>query len=71
MGAEAISLYFRLKDGEKADLEVVAAAAIQWVETLRAAAAIIDPSARINVELLDATEGSLRLNTVLSWLAGC
>ncbi|MBZ9983999.1 hypothetical protein LB521_22960 [Mesorhizobium sp. BR-1-1-8] len=62
-----LSLYFTLKEGEKADLEVVAAAAIQWVEALRAAAREIVPEAQIKVELVDAQESSLRFNTVLDW----
>lgn len=64
----SLSLYFELKDGEKADLEVVAQAAIAWVAALRAAAAEIDPTAQIKVEIIDAQEGSLRLNTILDWL---
>jgi hypothetical protein len=64
---EPISLYFQLKPGEKADLEVVAAAAIAWVQTLRATARAIDPDADIRVELVDADESSLILNAVLAW----
>jgi hypothetical protein len=67
MAEEPISLYFQLKPGEKADLEVVAAAAIAWVESLRAAAQAIDPDADIRVELVDAEEGSLNLNALLEW----
>jgi len=37
MADGSISLYFQLKPGEKADLEVVATAALAWVEGLRAA----------------------------------
>lgn len=68
MSENSISLYFGLKDGERADLEVVAAAAIQWVEVLRAAASAIDPEAQIRVELIDASESSLRLNTIFEWM---
>lgn len=64
----SLSLYFDLKPGEKASLEVVAQAALHWVETLRTAARAIDPHADIRVELLDANEGNLRLNTVLEWM---
>lgn len=63
----ALSLHFTLRDGEKADLEVVAAAAIAWVGALRAAAQNIDPNAKIRIEIVDAEEGSLRLNTLLEW----
>jgi hypothetical protein len=65
---EAISLYFTLKAGEKADLEVIATAALEWLESARAAAREIEPSAQIRVELVDADESSLRLNTVLDWV---
>lgn len=68
MDKHSISLHFGLKEGEKADLEVVAAAATQWVEALRAGARRIDPNAKLRVELIDASEGSLRLNTVFDWI---
>ncbi len=64
----SLSLYFDLKQGEKADLEVVAQAAIDWVAALRAVAQEIDPEANIRVEIVDAVEGSLSLNTVLDFL---
>lgn len=63
-----ISLYFGLREGEKADLEVVAAAAIHWVETMRAAARELIPGAEIRVDLINASEGSIRLNGVLDWV---
>ncbi len=68
MSAGEISLYFGLKKGKNADLEVVAQAAIEWVEALRAAALEIEPEAQIRVELLDAKESSLRLNVILDWI---
>lgn len=67
MSDGSITLYFGLREGEKADLEVVAAAAIKWVEAMRAAARDIDPEADFHVELIDAQEGSLKLNTILDW----
>lgn len=65
-----LSLYLDLKPGEKADLEVVAQAVLHWVSGLRSAASAIDPSAQIRVELLNASEGSLSLNALLSWAEG-
>lgn len=62
-----LCLYLDLKPGEKADLEVVAQAALHWVSGLRTAATAIDPNAQIRIELLDASDGSLSLNTFLSW----
>jgi hypothetical protein len=66
--SDGLSLYFKLKDGEKADLEVISSAALAWVETIRAAVKEIDPSADVRVELVDAEEGSLRFNTLIDWL---
>lgn len=63
-----MSLYFGLQKGQRADLEVIAAAALQWVEAIRAAAREIDPNAQIRVELLNADESSLRLNAILDWI---
>ena len=68
MTDDSISLYFSLKPGEKADLEVIATAALEWLESARAAAREIEPSAQIRVELVDADESSLRLNTILDWV---
>lgn len=62
-----ISLYFQLRDGEKADLEIVSAAAIAWVESLRAVARSYDPDSDVKVELVDADESSLIFNTIIDW----
>jgi hypothetical protein len=63
-----ISLYLGLQKGQKADLEVVALAALEWVAGMRAAALEIDPEAQIRIEFVDANESSLRLNVILDWL---
>lgn len=63
----SISLYFGLHEGRSADLEVISKAAIEWVNTVRASARTIDPSLDVRVEIIDAHEGSLSLNTVLDW----
>lgn len=67
MSESDLSLYFQLRKGEKADLEVVAAAALAWVESLRAAAQAIDPDADLRVEIVDAEESSLSIRTLLKW----
>jgi hypothetical protein len=67
MADGSVSLYFQLKPGEKADLEVVASAALAWVEGLRASAKALDPDAEVSVELIDADESSLILNAILKW----
>ena len=63
-----ISLYFGLQEGQKADLEVVALAALEWVAGMRAAALELDPGAQIRIEFVDAVESSLRLNAIFDWL---
>jgi hypothetical protein len=68
MQSDTLGLYFRLREGEKADLEIISSAAIAWVETLRATAQALDPDADIRVELVDADESSLLFNTIVSWL---
>ncbi|THD74358.1 MAG: hypothetical protein E7812_18715 [Phenylobacterium sp.] len=67
MADGALSLYFQLKPGEKADLEVVASAALAWVEGLRASARAMDPDAVVQVEIVDADESSLLINAILKW----
>ena len=60
-------LYFTLAEGRKADLEIVSAAAIAWVETLRAAAKAVDPESDVKVEMLRADESSLLYRTIVAW----
>jgi hypothetical protein len=66
--AGSVSLYFGLEKGQRADLEIVAIAALEWVESARAAAREIDPTAEIRIELINAAESSLRFNVVLDWI---
>lgn len=67
MSDNTITLHFGLKEGDSADLEVVAAACLNWVEAMRIAAQDIDPGTKFRVELIDAQEGSLKLNTIFDW----
>ncbi len=62
-----LSLYFGLHEGRKADLEVVSRAAIEWVQSIRHASNIINPSLEVRVEFVDAHESSLSINTVIDW----
>lgn len=63
----SLSLYFDLYEGRKADLEVVSRAAIEWVNSMRLAAQMIDPDINVRVEFIDAHEGSLSINNILNW----
>lgn len=56
-----------MRSGEKADLEVIAAAALAWVDALRAAASVLDPDSELKVEIVDADEASLTINTIIEW----
>lgn len=63
----SLSLYFGLREGHNADLEIVSRAAIEWVNSVRYAANMVEPTAKVRVEFISAHEGSLSLNTILDW----
>lgn len=65
--AEPISLYFKLKSKQTADLEIIAEAAIAWVETMRAIAQAVDPMSDVKVELVDVDQSSAIFNTLVDW----
>jgi len=62
---QQITLYFGLNEGEQIDFEVAAAAAIQWVQSIRLAAQALDPYALVEIKLINAEAGSLRFNTII------
>lgn len=64
---ETISLHFGLKKGETADLEIISAAAIAWVETLRAAAQAVEPGSDVRVELVNVDQSSAIYNVIADW----
>lgn len=61
-----ISLYIDLEEGQIADLEVVAKAAIAWSQGIKEIAYVIDPSIEVKIELASGTIGSLSLNSVIT-----
>lgn len=61
--SDLISLYFSLKPNENIDLEVGAAAAIEWSRAIKAAARAVEPSYNYRVILIEARVGSS------NWLA--
>lgn len=63
--AETINLYIDLKEGELADLEVVARASLSFANAVREVAYIVDPSLAIKIEIESGTEGSLSINSIL------
>lgn len=68
MREDNLSLYFQLRPGERADLEVVSEAALHWVRATKLAALALDPNVQVRVGIVDAEEGSLRLNVAFDWL---
>ena len=65
MIAAPLSLYLDLKPNTKADFEVVANASLAFIQLVRDAAFIIDPSLEIRIEFDSGTAGSLTLNSVI------
>lgn len=62
---ETIRLYLDLEPGTNADLEVVARASLEFANTLRELAFVMDPSLAFRVELVSGTEGSLSLKAFI------
>lgn len=67
MAENAVSLYFKLEEGQSADLEIISEAAIAWVETLRAAAQAVFPESDVKVELVNVDQSSAIFNTLVDW----
>lgn len=67
MSAETLSLYFGVDDDAEVDLEIISAAAIAWVETLRALAQAVDPASDVRVGLVDVDQSSRIYNTTVEW----
>lgn len=70
MTSTPISLYIDLYDGQVADLEVVANAALAFSSAVRDIAFIVDPSIEVRVELASGTQGSLSLNSLIRLVRG-
>jgi hypothetical protein len=66
---ETVSLYLDLHEGEKANLEVVARAAIAFSRAIKETAFVLDPGIDVQVDFISGTESSLSLNTRLRALA--
>jgi len=60
-----VSLYLDIEPGQKADLEVVARAALAFDVAVKELAYILDPGLELRVELESGTEGTLSLNSII------
>jgi len=65
--AEAFSIKFELAPDRSADLEILSAAAIAWVEALRAAAQAVDANTDVRVRLIDVERRSALYNVMGEW----
>lgn len=65
MTEDRLSLYLDLEQGQKADLEVAAQAAIAFSQLVKEISFFLDPFSQTKLELLDSSEGSLFINALL------
>lgn len=65
---QTITLYLGLKDGQKADLEVVGLAAAAFAEAVKEISYIVDPGMEVRIEFESGTEGSLKLKAIIKTL---
>lgn len=63
-----VSIYFGLEKGEKADLETVAQAALAWSSAFRQLVRTVEPGLTVEIRIVDGDDGSLWLNTLLSFI---
>jgi hypothetical protein len=65
---ETVTLYLGLKDGQKADFEVVGLAAAAFAEAVKEISYILEPGLDIRLEFDSGTEGSLKLKAIIKSL---
>jgi hypothetical protein len=65
---ETITLYLGLKEGEKADFEVVGRASAAFAEAVKEISYILEPGLEVRLEFDSGTEGSLKLKAILKSL---
>lgn len=61
-------LEFQLVDGTNIDAVVAAKALIEWIEAIREAAKVVDPTGSVNVDLVSAEPACLRFSTILNFV---
>jgi hypothetical protein len=62
---ETVTLYLGLKEGEKADFEVVGLAAAAFAEAVKEISYILEPGLDVRLEFDSGTEGSLKLKAII------
>ena len=67
---QPITLYLDLREGTKADLMVVAKAALAFDAAVKEMSYVLDPSITVRLEFDSGTEGSLKLNSIIKTIKG-
>ncbi len=65
MDEEAISIYFGLEQGARADLEVIARALLELSHAIKAFGEVVDPGMDIRVEVVRGRDGSLFVDLII------
>jgi hypothetical protein len=65
---ETVTLYLGLKEGRRADFEIVGLSAAAFAEAVKEIAYILEPGLEIRLEFDSGTEGSLKLKAVIKSL---
>lgn len=68
MVEETITLYLGLKEGQRADFEVVGLSAAAFAEAVKEIAFILEPGLEVRLEFDSGTEGSLKLKAIIKSL---
>ena len=65
MEQSPLSLYIELEKGQRADLEVIARAALAFATAVKEVSYVLDPSLEVRIEFASGTEGSISLNSII------
>lgn len=65
---ETLTLYLGLKEGQKADFEVVGLSAAAFAEAVKEISYILEPGLEVRLEFDSGTEGSLKLKAIIKSL---
>lgn len=65
MAAAPISFYFGVQEGERANLETVALASVEWISLVRDLAAVVAPDLEFEIEFIESEDGSVWLSNLI------
>ena len=70
MADAPISFYFGIPEGERANLETIAAVSIEWVGLVRDLASVISPELEFEIEFVQSEDGSVWLSNLIKAIHG-